>query len=69
MPRTKKTFLISVDATVNVTAGYEVQAYTLEDALRNAETLFKNEFDVSLESCHDSGFYFQDIDVDASEVE
>ena len=69
MPRTKKTYLVSVEATVTVSAGYEVQATNVDDALSNAEELFKSEFDVSLASCHDSGFYFQDIDTDASEVE
>lgn len=69
MPRTKKTYLVSVEATVTVSAGYEVQATNVDDALSNAEKLFKNELDIDLAHCHDSGFYIQDIDTAASEVE
>lgn len=69
MPRTKKTYLVSIESLVNVTAGYEVQAYTMEEASSDAEELFKNDFDINLEQCHDAGFYIQYIDTAASEVE
>ena len=68
-PRIKKTYLVSIEAAVIVSVGYEVEAYTLDDALSNTEELLKSEFDLILETCHDSGYYFQDIDIDASEVE
>ena len=69
MPRTKKTFLISIDATINVTAGYELEAFTLDDAIKTAENLFTSELDINLEQCHDAGFRVQDIDTTCSEVE
>ena len=69
MPRIKKTYLVSVSAIVEVSAGYEVEAYTLDDALSGAERLFRSEFGISLDQCHDAGFRFEDIDTTGSEVE
>lgn len=72
MPRVKKkkkTYSVQIEATITVNASYEIEAYTLDEALGDAEDAFENEFDLYLKEPSDCGFDIQDINSEAIEEE
>lgn len=65
----QKTYSIQLEATVTVSACYEVQASSLEEAKSKIEELFRDELDTDLDSADSHTFDIDNIDAYGEEVE